>query len=420
MRKTRKTRTALAVVSLLLLCVMAVNLTGCRASVKAASLMDGVTPNRVTPLGELDGGAVDVTDFAIRLLEKTYADGENTLVSPLSVMCALAMLANGAEGETREQMESLLGMSVSELNLYLYSYLSHLPQGEKYKLNVANSIWFKDDDRLTVNPAFLQTNADYYGADIYKTSFDEQTLKDINGWVKDETDGMIPEVLKEIPEEAIMYLVNALSFEAEWASVYEKAQVKDGTFTKEDGTEQDVELMYSGEFMYIEDGNATGFIKEYSGGKYAFAALLPNEGVSVCEYIESLDGASLNGILSEAEYRSVMTAIPKFKTDYSVELSKILQSMGMIYAFAPDLADLDGLGEWRDGEILVGQVLHKTYIEVGEKGTRAGAVTVVEADGGSGAPDEIKEVYLDRPFVYMLIDCETNIPFFIGTVMDVD
>lgn len=383
--------------------------------------MEGVTPNSVTALTDLSSGSVDATDFAIRLFKQTNEDGKNTLISPLSVLCALAMTANGAEGETREQMEAVLGMSVEELNLYLYSYINALPQGEKYKLSVANSIWFTDDDRFTVNQDFLQTNADYYGADIYKTPFDKQTLKDINNWVKNETDNMIPKVLEDIPDAAIMYLINALAFEAEWTEIYEKNQVRDKTFTKEDGTKQDVELMYSTEGKYLEDENATGFVKYYKERKYAFVALLPNEGVTVSEYVNSLDGASLAALLANAENRSVETAIPKFESEYDIEMSSILEAMGMSNAFNVTFADFTGIGDSTEVGIYISKVIHKTYIQVGEKGTKAGAVTAIEMnDGSAGPPDEIKQVYLDRPFVYMLIDCETNTPFFIGTVMDVN
>ena len=417
----KKTKLSLVIISLVLLCAMAVNLTGCATTVHAEDLMEGVTPNSVTALNDLSSGSSDVTDFAIRLFKQTNENGKNTLISPLSVLCALAMTANGAEGETREQMEAVLGMSVEELNLYLYSYINSLPQGEKYKLSVANSIWFTDDDRFTVNQDFLQTNADYYGADIYKTPFDKQTLKDINNWVKNETDNMIPKVLEDIPDAAIMYLINALAFEAEWTEIYEKNQVRDKTFTKEDGTKQDVELMYSTEGKYLEDENATGFIKYYKERKYAFVALLPNEGVTVSEYINSLDGESLAAMLANAESRSVETAIPKFESEYDTEMSGVLEAMGMSNAFNVTFANFSGIGDSTEGGIYISKVIHKTYIQVGEKGTKAGAVTAIEMnDGSAGPPDEVKQVYLDRPFVYMLIDCETNIPFFIGTMMGVE
>lgn len=417
----KKTRISLVIISLLLVCAMAVNLTGCTMKVQAKDLMEGIIPNQVNALDDLSAQNADVTDFAIRLFKASEESGKNTLISPLSVLCALAMTANGAEEETLAQMEEVLGMTTEELNLYLYSYMKNLPQGEKYKLSLANSIWFTEDERFTVNQSFLQTNADYYGADVYKAPFDKQTLKDINNWVKYNTDDMIPEILDKIPEEAIMYLVNALAFEAEWMEIYEKQQVRDGKFTKEDGTKQDVEFMYSTEGTYLEDENAIGFKKYYKGGKYAFVAMLPNEGVSVSEYIASLTGESLNALLSNPQYGTVHTSMPKFETEYTVEMAEILKGMGMTEAFDIYNADFEGLGTSTAGNIYISRVLHKTFISVGEKGTKAGAATVVEmADGAAAEPQETKEVYLDRPFVYMLIDCENNIPFFIGTMMDVN
>lgn len=417
-----KTRISLIIVSLFLICAMAVNLTGCATmEVQAKNLMEGITPNQVSALDDLSSQNTDVTDFAIRLFKASEESGKNTLISPLSVLCALVMTANGAEKETLAQMEEVLGMTTEELNLYLYSYMQNLPQGEKYKLSLANSIWFTEDERFTVNQNFLQTNADYYGADIYKAPFDKQTCKDINNWVKDKTDEMIPEILDEIPADAIIYLVNALAFEAEWSEIYEKQQVRDGKFTKEDGTKRDVDFMYSTEGTYLEDENATGFKKYYKGGKYAFVAMLPNEGVSVSEYITSLTGESLNALLSNPQHGTVHTSIPKFETEYTVEMSEILKDMGMTEAFDMYNADFEGLGASTAGNIFINSVLHKTFISVGEKGTKAGAATIVEMnDGAAAEPQEPKEVYLDRPFVYMLIDCENNIPFFIGTMMDVD
>ena len=417
----KKTRISLVIISLLLVCAMAVNLTGCTMEVQAKDLMEGITPNNVTAMDDLSSQNADVTDFAIRLFKASEESGKNTLISPLSVLCALAMTANGAEEETLQQMEEVLGMTTEDLNLYLYSYMKNLPQGDKYKLSLANSIWFTEDERFTVNQDFLQANADYYGADIYKAPFNEQTKKDINNWVKQNTDEMIPEILDRVPVDAIMYLVNALAFEAEWSAIYKKDQVREGVFTKEDNTKQNVDFMYGSEGTYLEDENAAGFMKYYKGGKYAFVAMLPDEGVSVSDYIASLTGESVNALLTNPQHTTIYTAIPKFETEYSVEMSEILKNMGMPKAFDPNNAEFEGLGTSNAGNIFISRVLHKTFISVGEKGTKAGAATVVEmADGAAAEPQETKEVYLDRPFVYMLIDCENNIPFFIGTMMDVD
>ena len=409
----------LTFISLLLLFSLLLNAAGCTV-VHATDLMDGITPRSVNTDGAVSATDAAVTDFAIRLFQAANEGGENTLISPLSVLCALAMVTNGAEGETRAQLEEVLGMRAEEMNLYLYSYMNALPQGKKYRLHLANSVWFSDEEGFSVNRDFLQTNADYYGADLYRTAFDKKTAKDINRWIKNETDGMIPEILDTIPSNAVMYLVNALAFEAEWDDVYEKKQVRDGIFTKEDGTEQAVTMMYdSGSFRYLEDENATGFVRYYKDKKYAFVALLPNEGVSLSEYTDTLDGTALHALLTNASGEYVETAIPKFETEYRADLSEILKSMGMPLAFDEDRADFSGLGTHTDGNIFMNRVLHEAFIQVGEKGTKAGAATVIEmtnksADGGN------KQVFLDRPFVYMLVDCENNVPFFIGTVTDVN
>ena len=220
-----------------------------------------------------------------------------------------------------------------------------------------------------------------------------------------------------------MYLVNALAFEAQWEKVYDEFQVQEGYFTTEDETRQDVEMMHSQEHYYLEDELATGFIKYYEGREYAFVALLPNEGVSVSQYVENLTGEHLAKLLSDQKDVTVFATMPKFETEYDIEMSEVLQEMGMTDAFDYRVADFSRLGSYNvDGmNICISRVLHKTFISVAEQGTRAGAATAVEmpAYGAMEIP-EFKEVVLDRPFVYMIIDCETNLPFFMGTMMDVN
>lgn len=416
-----KKRMIADVLSLALTLSALFSFSGCGTSAQAANLMAGVEANAVSADVDLTGDdSRAIANFAVELCQNSVSSAENALVSPLSVLCALAMTANGAKGETLTQMENVYGISVQELNEYLYTYLERLPSGDKYKVSVANSLWFKDDEKMTVEQCFLQANADYYGASVYKAAFDDTTLKDINAWVSDNTDGMIENILDKIPDEAVMYLINALAFDAEWENIYEESQVRDGIFTAESGETRNVEMMYGSEHQYLDDGSATGFIKYYADWKYAFAALLPNEDVSIADYVASLTGDGLMSTLQNAQSVEVKTAIPKFESEYSVEMSEILKSMGMTDAFDADRADFTGLGQSDAGNIFISRVIHKTYIAVDEKGTKAGAATVVEAEAGEAAPaEEPKTVYLDRPFVYMLIDCETNLPIFIGTVMDI-
>lgn len=410
----------MGIIALMLVASLLLTTAGCAADGRVCILTEkGLSPK---PVAATTGdNATQATDFSLRLFQAVCEEGQNTSVSPLSVLVALSMTANGARGNTLAQMEQVLGMDTQELNRYLHDYMTDLPQGEDGALHLANSIWFTDDKRFTVNPDFLQVNADYYGAGIYQAPFDDTTLQDINRWVDTETDGMIPDILDEIPPDALMYLVNALAFEAEWEEMYQKHQVREGIFTLENGSAQTVEFMYSEEGYYLEDENATGLLKYYKGGTYAFVALLPKEGVRVAEYVDSLTGESLHEMLSNPRLATVQAAIPKFEAEYSTDLVKVLSGMGMEDAFSGRTADLTGLGSSTAGNIFISRVLHKTHITVGEQGTKAGAVTVVETKD-AGIPEIIdpKTVYLDRPFVYMLIDTESALPFFMGTMMSVN
>lgn len=394
-------------------------LPGCSA--QAGDLMSGVRAKAVSTDVELNGeGAAAVTDFSVRLFQKSLEEGENVMLSPLSVLCALAMTANGAKGETLAQMEAVFGLPLEELNPYLRALMDALPSGKKVELDVANAIWFRDSEGFTVERDFLQANADWYGAGLYKAPFDAETCKEINSWVNEHTGGMIPSILDEIPESAVMYLVNALAFDAEWEEVYQERQVRDGVFTREDGRAEAVKLMYSLEGRYMEDEHAAGFLKYYAGEQYAFAALLPKEGVTVADYAASLTGDHLRDLLSGAQMEEVRTAIPVFESTYDTEMSEILQAMGMTDAFDMGAADLSGIGSSENGRLFISRVLHKTYISVDATGTKAAAVTAVEpGDGGAPLIEEPKTVYLDRPFVYMIVDCQTNLPIFIGAMMDV-
>lgn len=440
----KRNRILLIAVSLLLLASMTLSFVGCGAKKEAEALpetvkksgetenekalppskvlSESISPNNVDNTELIDEDNVLAADFAVRLFKASEKDGENTLISPLSVLYALAMTQNGAGGATLSQMEEVLGLPKDKLNSYLSSYVKTLPQGESYKMTLANSIWFKDSEDFTVDHDFLQTNADYYSADIFKSAFNEQTLKDVNTWVNESTDGMIPHILDEMSKDSVMYLINALAFDAEWASKYFEFEVREDFFTREDGNRSLVEFMHGSESRYLSDGKATGFMKNYAGGGYAFVAMLPNKGVSISEYIESLDGKKLHDMLSDPQRCEVITKLPKFETEYDVEMSDILKGMGMSNAFDINSADFSGIGTFRDNNICIGKVIHKTFISVGESGTKAGAATIIDMIAGAAADGEDreppKEVFLDRPFVYMLIDTENNVPFFIGTMMN--
>ena len=213
-----------------------------------------------------------------------------------------------------------------------------------------------------------------------------------------------------------MYLVNALAFEADWAEQYREHQIRPGVFHAEGG-ELEAELMYSEESVYLEGEGFTGFMKPYEGGRYAFAALLPDEDGSLDTMLGSLTGEELAAALEGAEDTAVETATPKFSGESSFELSEALKALGMTDAFDGALADFGGMGESAQGNIFINRVLHKTFIEVDGLGTRAGAATAVEmAAEGDMVVEDVKRVYLDRPFAYMIVDTQYNVPLFFGVV----
>ncbi len=410
--------------AMLLIGTMLLSLAGCSnlAQVQSKELTKDIAAS-VTDIKLDESNTADAQskfmDFSVELFQKSIKEGENTLISPISVMMALSMTANGAKNNTLAQMEDVLGMDMETLNQYLYSYANNLPQGKDYKLESANSIWFIDDDSFAVNEDFLKTNKAYYDASVYKTPFNHSTVKDINLWVNKNTDGMIDGIIKEIPDDTVMYLINTLVFDAKWEEPYKKTQIKERTFTTENGTQQMVDLMYSDENLYLEDENATGFMKYYKDKKYAFVALLPNENISVADYVKGMSGERLSVLLDNVQSEAIDVAIPCFEIEFKMKMKEVLLDMGMADAFSVSAADFSGVGEYAHGNIYINEVLHKTYISVDENGTKAAAVTSVGLNGGA-APMEKKKVYLDRPFVYMLIDCETNQPFFLGTVMSVE
>ncbi len=359
--------------------------------------------------------AAAIADFGLSLLRECGGENKSALLSPVSLLSALGMTANGARGDTLEQMESVFGLPVRELNAALSPLLS---DREDCPLSGANAIWFNDREGLRIEDSFLQSNADWYGAGIYKEAFGSGTCDEINQWVSDHTKGMVPAILDRVPEEAVMYLVNALAFDARWLSPFASYATMEGTFTREDGTEEAGDFMHSDEYAYLEGEKVTGFRKDYQDGDYAFVALLPKEGVPMEEALDSLSGETLISILENVSGEEVIIALPRFTTDYDAGLEQVLPELGMTDAFDPELADLTGIGVSDIGPLYISRVLHKTHLAVDEEGTKAAAATVVEMTEGAMEMEEPpKEVILDRPFLYLIVDTENNVPMFLGTVM---
>ena len=372
-------------------------------------------------------------DFGVEVMKKCFdpekPGEENLLISPLSISAALSMTANGADGETRKEMEKVLGgsLTIDDLNEYMAYYISNLPDNEKEKVYLSDSIWFRDDPTFKVYDEFLEKNKKFYNSEIYKSPFDDSIVKDVNSWVNKNTRGMIPTLITKanVPDNAMMMLINTLYFEADWSRPY--LITREGEFTDLKGEKHPISKMNSQEYQYFDLGNADAFKKPYKGGEYSFVGILPHEDISIQDYIAGLDGKTLEEGLREYEDPDTVdlyVMIPKFKYNYSKSLKEILPAMGMEKAFSIAEADFSKINDLSVPGALplyIDDVLHKTKIEVTEKGTKAAAATAVVMGAGAAAPIEKKEVYieLDRPFVYMIVD-RNNVPLFIGAATQIE
>lgn len=354
-------------------------------------------------------------DFSVELLKEqlkaTEEENKNTLLSPLSAMYAMTMIANGAAGDTLAEMEAALGrgLSIDELNGYL-SYLFDDLCTEGSGVTMANSIWFRDIYDLTVSDAYLNKNALYYKAEIFKAPFNDDAKNAINAWASDNTDGMIQNVLNKIPPEARLYIMNALLFEAQWDDIfYDKKE--DDTFTDSLGNEHTV-TMLSGHSEYrLYDVNADGVIKNYDNG-YSFFALLPEEGVTVEEYVDSLTAERLYDVLNNAKKKWTLTQLPEFTTDYNSSLKPALKAMGINKAFTNVEADFTEMATSTLGPIWLDSVDQFTRIELTSEGTKAAAVTsggMVTVESVDPTPPDI--LRFDRPFVYGIMKDDGTVLF---------
>ncbi|MFA6309113.1 MAG: serpin family protein [Clostridia bacterium] len=397
------------------------------SNVQARDLMKGISPSKVDAVKLSNDFIKSQADFSVELFKKTILNGENTLISPASVYLALAMTANGADGNTLKEFEKLLGkygLSMSDINKFSFSYAAALKDVESGRLNIADSIWYDSERAFKINQPFLKTNADYFGSAAYNSDFNSpQTLNDINNWVKSNTGNLIKKLMYKINPDSVMYLINTIYFENEWLKKYGEQSIGSDYFTTADGKSIKTDFMYSTEFGYLEDDNAKGFVKPYKDEKFSFVALLPDKGVSVEDYAATLTGEKLLSILKNKEFVSVKAGLPKFKSEYSKSLIQPLKAMGLKDCFDETAANLtkmgsvdkDKLGTNLEVKLYVSEVLHKTFIQVDGLGTKAGAVTSVRVSP-TASPIRPKEIILDRPFVYAIVDNDTNLPVFIGTM----
>ena len=336
----------------------------------------------------------------------------------------MQMVVNGAKGQTAEEIRAVLGgkLTVEEMNQELFNYYESLKSTEDARFKSANAVWFTDRSDFSVNADYISLVNNTFRAQIACAPFTENSTVDaINGWCSENTDGMIPGILDydDVDYETVMVLLNALCFDALWAEQYDDFKCQNAVFHGVKG-DKSVKMMYSEEGTFIEGEHETGFVKYYKGGSYAFVALLPEEGVSMGDYLASLDGERFVSLMKNRKHITVDAGLPEFSFDWSDSLVKTLMDMGIITAFTAR-SDLSGLGVMDDGSPLaISDVIHKTHIEVDPSGTRAAAVTAVIIEKATSVnPQYTRTVILDRPFVYAIVDTESMLPVFIGCINDI-
>ena len=379
------------------------------------NLTKKVTANNVSGKNADDTFINAQVDFAVNLFKKTVSvdKNKNVLISPLSATLALAMAFNGADGETKKEFERLMGnITVEQLNEYLYSYINNLDDSE-IKLNIANSIWIRNG--LQVKEDFLKINKNYYNADIFSTNFNADTVDDINNWASDKTNGIIKDLLSynDIDKNTAMCLLNALLFDVNWQEIYSHSDAIQ-TFTNINGEEKTVQTLKALSSFYYDDGKATGFNKNYTGENFSFVTLLPNKDININDYINGLTGKELLKTLNNPMNVFANTQMPEFSYDYNCDMVKTLSDLGLPSAFNSAKANFEKIS----CNLYINKFIHKTKISVNEVGTKAAAASAATMNKSAALPKEY-EVIIDRPFVYMIIDNKTNLPIFIGTVMEV-
>ena len=393
---------------------MLLSLAACGSgSAKAGNLLEGITPAAAEGKAPDGRFAASQYAFAAELMKGTYKSNANCLISPLSVVLALAMTANGAAGETLSQMLDVIGggMPLDDLNAYLSAYAKNLPTSKMAKLHIANSLWLNDREDFSVQKKFLADCAGWYDAAIYQLPFDDAAVKEINSWVSHNTDKMIRKIVESLDPNDRMMLLNAICFDSKWLISFDKP--REETFVRADGGQEKASMMYSTEGEYFEGSGYTGFSKAYTHG-YKFVGILPDENVSLDDLIAGLDGEKLSAMLAGGVSADVRIGLPKFSYECGTSLVDCLKKLGMTDAFDRS-ADFSPMSST---DLYVSGVEHRTFIEVTEGGTRAAAVTGVTMAAKTAAPS-LKTVILNRPFLYMIVDTENSLPVFIGTVNSV-
>ena len=344
----------------------------------------------------------------------------NIFISPTSLMMALSMAYNGADGKTKEEIARALqveGISIDDLNKANASLVTNLYKDtNQVTINVANSIWLNKDFHF--QETFTQNNHDYYNANIQEIDiFDRQSVKLINDWVKEATNDKIDKIVKEpLDENILAFLINAIYFKGQWTYAFDKNKTEVGSFHLPDGTTKDVSLMNLQEdLLYFDTGYFQAVKLPYGNGEMSMNIFLPNENTTLKQLIEMLTIEDWNKWMTAFSEKEGTIILPKFKLTYETSLNHALMELGMKEAFDENHANFSNMIK-EDEQIYISHVKQKTFIEVNEEGTEAAATTSVELKNTSAPVDGPFYMEVNRPFLFTINDEDTDTIVFMGSI----
>lgn len=386
------------------------------------------SPSSPPTMNQIEGSDVNArlvaanTRFGFKLFSQILEqNGEQTnlMVSPTSVAIALTMTYNGASGTTQQAMADALeleGMSLEEINQANAALELALENADpEVQLAIANSLWSREG--VSFNPDFLQRNRDFYSAEVASLDFtNPNAIATINNWVSRNTQEKIPEIIREINPNAVLFLINATYFKGNWTTPFNAELTSDRPFTLLDGSQkQHPTMTQSGRYAYLENDQFQAISLPYGESKrLSMYVFLPRESSDLNAFQQSLTADNWETWMSQFGRQEGAISLPRFKLEYTTQLNDVLEALGMAVAFDADQADFSGMS---DGALSISQVQHKTFIEVNEEGTEAAAVTSVEIQTLS-APVAPFQMSVDRPFFYAIRDNQTGTILFMGTVVE--
>lgn len=349
---------------------------------------------------------------------------KNVCLSPFSAYMAFSLCFAGSDGDTAKEFENVFGLTKEQAAVFCRALYANFLQKEYNdkctKVNLANSVWIDNAYAQYVKESYLKTATDYFDAPVFRCNFsDKATVNAVNAWCKDNTDGLIDKIIEEFGKDQFMALINALLIETSWAEQYADSDVVKDDFTDKNGAKKKSEFLCRRISEYYLASDAKAFKMPLTDG-FSFVGILPDESVAIDAYCNGLTSEKINALLSDPRYdHYVNTRIPKFNIDYGTDLIGIMRAMGINAAFDAYLADFKPMAEIPDANVIIGTALQKTHFELDENGVKAAAITYIGMDKATAVMPEEKplmDIFLDRPFVYILMDEITDLPMFVGTV----